>query len=205
MRGRHSPRQAGGDTEQVHDVTGVTVLAENHLQNTEAELEGCLGEERASFLSARRTRVRSPELMYLPVIQASERCCLSEAQRQLLATHMHVCLCGYMHKHVCARMHICEKAQSAGSEVAERRPLVSMEMRVPRAMFRTEGYFSKPWALGCHMGNFSFGRHAPFTGSVSGALSSRRRCSSRLAHLDSCNFFLPGSVPTSSYPRHAPE
>lgn len=32
------------------------------------------------------------------------------------------------------------------------------------------------------MGNFSFGRYAPFTGSVSGALGSRRRCSSRLAY-----------------------
>lgn len=50
-------------------------------------------------------------------------------ERELLASHMHVYLCGYMHKHVCAR--VCEKTQSAGSEVAERRPLVSMEMRVP--------------------------------------------------------------------------
>lgn len=31
--GGHSPWQAGGDAEQVHDVAGVTVLAENHLQN----------------------------------------------------------------------------------------------------------------------------------------------------------------------------
>lgn len=115
------------------------------------------------------------------------------------------CLCGYMHKHVCARMHIREKAQATGSEVAERCSLVSMEMRVPRALFRTEGYFSKLWALGCHMGNFSFDQYAPFTDSLSGVLGSRCCCSSRLAYLDSCSFFLPGSVPTSSYPRHAPE
>lgn len=30
----HSPGQAGGDAEQVHDVAGVAVLAEDHLQET---------------------------------------------------------------------------------------------------------------------------------------------------------------------------
>lgn len=40
----HSPRQAGGNTEQVHDVTGVAVLAENHLQDTEAALGSWLSE-----------------------------------------------------------------------------------------------------------------------------------------------------------------
>lgn len=29
----HSPRQAGGDAEEVHDVAGVAVLAKDHLQD----------------------------------------------------------------------------------------------------------------------------------------------------------------------------
>lgn len=29
----HSPRQAGGDAEEVHDVAGVAVLAEDHLRD----------------------------------------------------------------------------------------------------------------------------------------------------------------------------
>lgn len=36
----HSPGQASGDAEQVHDVAGVTVLAEDHLQDTAAGHEG---------------------------------------------------------------------------------------------------------------------------------------------------------------------
>ena len=35
-RSAHSPRQAGGDAEQVHDVAGVAVLAEDYLQNRSA-------------------------------------------------------------------------------------------------------------------------------------------------------------------------
>lgn len=60
----HSPRQAGGDTEQVHDVAGVAVLAENHLQNTEGRLGSRLSEW-CAYSSSMRTRVRFLELMYV--------------------------------------------------------------------------------------------------------------------------------------------
>ena len=38
-----SPRQAGGDAEEVHDVAGVAVLAEDHLQDRGTGREGRQG------------------------------------------------------------------------------------------------------------------------------------------------------------------